>query len=123
MSKYQPTDIQLHQVSRVLEVAFDNSEVFKMSYEYLRVFSPSAEVMGHGIGEGVLQLGKEDVNIVSVEPVGNYAIRLVYDDNHSSGIYTWDYLYELGVEQDKNWQRYLERLEEAGHVRKVNRLN
>ncbi len=123
MSKMRPTQIQLHQQSRILEIAFENGETFKLSCEYLRVYSPSAEVMGHGPGEGVLQVGKEDVNIVAIEPVGNYAVKLVYDDSHGSGIYSWDYLHELGVNRDRYWQRYLERLEAAGHERKVNRLN
>ncbi len=123
MSKIRPTQIHLHQKSRILEIEFEGGESFKLSCEYLRVYSPSAEVMGHGPGEGVLQVGKEDVGIVSIEPVGNYAVRLIYDDDHGSGIYSWDYLYDLGVNYDKYWQRYLERLEEAGHERKVNRLN
>ncbi|MGU9977630.1 MAG: gamma-butyrobetaine hydroxylase-like domain-containing protein [Candidatus Oxydemutatoraceae bacterium WSBS_2016_MAG_OTU14] len=123
MSEHQPVDIQLHQQSRVLEVSFESGESFQMTCEYLRVFSPSAEVMGHGIGEGKLQVGKEDVNIISIEPVGNYAIRLVYDDGHSSGIYSWDYLYQLGASQLQNWQRYLARLAEAGFERKMDRLS
>lgn len=122
MSQHQPTSIQLHQQSRALEVMFDSGEVFRMSCEYLRVFSPSAEVMGHGGGEGKLQLGKEDVNIVSIEAVGNYAVKLIYDDGHSSGIYSWDYLYSLGVNHMQNWQRYLERLAAAGYERKIARL-
>lgn len=123
MSKIQPTQIQLHRKSRVLEILFENGESFKLSCEYLRVYSPSAEVMGHGPGEGVLQVGKEDVNIVSIEPVGNYAIKPVYDDGHSSGIYSWDYLYELGANRDRYWSRYLERLKEANLERKTGRLN
>lgn len=123
MSEHRPKDIQLHQQSRVLEIGYENGEIFRMSCEYLRVFSPSAEVMGHGIGEGKLQVGKEDINIVSIEPVGNYAIRLVYDDGHSSGIYSWDYLYSLGENQMKNWQQYLKRLEKAGYERKADRLS
>lgn len=123
MSKMQPTQIQLHRKSRVLEILFENGDSFKLSCEYLRVYSPSAEVMGHGPGEGVLQVGKEDVNIVSIEPVGNYAIKPVYDDGHGSGIYSWDYLYELGANYDKYWNRYLERLKEANYDRKTDRLN
>ncbi len=123
MSKIQPTQIQLHQKSRILEILFENGDSFKLSCEYLRVYSPSAEVMGHGPGEGVLQVGKEDVNIVSIEPVGNYAIKPVYDDGHGSGIYSWDYLYDLGVNYDKYWARYLERLREANYERKTDRLN
>lgn len=122
MSEHQPTSIQLHQQSRFLEITFDDGACFKLSCEFLRVYSPSAEVMGHGVGEGILQLGKEDVNIVSIEPVGNYAIKLAYDDGHSSGIYSWDYLYDLGSHYDAYWDRYLQRLTEAGHKRKPNRL-
>ena len=123
MSEHTPVNIQLHQQSRILEIDFDSDTNFKFSYEFLRVYSPSAEVMGHGLGEGTLQLGKEDINITAIEPVGNYAIKLVYDDGHSSGIYSWDYLYELGVNHDSYWQRYLERLSEAGYKRKSNRFN
>ena len=123
MKKMQPTQIQLHQKSRILEIAFENGDSFKLSCEYLRVYSPSAEVMGHGPGEGVLQVGKEDVTIVSIEPVGNYAIKPTYDDGHSSGIYSWSYLHELGANHDKYWQRYLDRLEEANYTRKSDRLN
>lgn len=122
MSKFLPSQIKLHQQSRILEVEFENGERFELGCEYLRVYSPSAEVMGHGPGEGVLQIGKEDVNIVSIEPVGNYAIKLIYDDGHSSGIYTWDYLHELGTNSEKYWQRYLARLKEAKYERKTNRL-
>ena len=89
-----------------------------MSCEYLRVHSPSAEVAGHGPGQEVLQVGKEDVNITAIEPVGNYAVKLVFDDNHDSGLYSFQYLYELGAEQEQKWTVYLERLKEAGHVRK-----
>lgn len=123
MSQFKPTEIHLHQTSRVLEIRFEDDSNFKLSCEYLRVHSPSAEVMGHGPGQEVLQVGKEDVNIDSIEPVGNYAIKLLFDDNHSSGIYTWDYLYSLGANYEENWQRYLERLKEAGHERRTNRLN
>ena len=123
MSEHTPVNIQLHQQSRILEIDFDSDTNFKFSYEFLRVYSPSAEVMGHGLGEGTLQLGKEDINITAIEPVGNYAIKLIYDDGHSSGIYSWDYLYELGVNHDSYWQRYLERLSEAGYKRKSNRFN
>ena len=123
MSEHTPVNIQLHQQSRILEIDFDSDTKFKFSYEFLRVYSPSAEVMGHGLGEGTLQLGKEDINITAIEPVGNYAIKLIYDDGHSSGIYSWDYLYELGVNHDSYWQRYLERLSEAGYKRKSNRFN
>lgn len=119
----RPVDIHLHQKSGVLEIKFEDGSGCRMSCEYLRVFSPSAEVRGHGVGEGFLQIGKEDVAIVSIEPVGNYAVKIVYDDGHDSGIYSWDYLYELCAEQERNWNRYLERLAEAGYERKTDRFN
>lgn len=117
MIKHNPTEIQLHQKSRVLEVAFDNGKRFKLSCEYLRVYSPSAEVAGHGPGQEVLQIGKEDVSINAIEPVGNYAVQLVFDDNHDTGIYSWNYLYELGEHREEKWQQYLQRLEKAGYKR------
>ncbi|MGD8999321.1 MAG: DUF971 domain-containing protein [Granulosicoccaceae bacterium] len=113
-----PTEINLHQKDRQLEITFDDGETFTMSAEYLRVHSPSAEVQGHGPGQGVLQVGKENVNIVGIEPVGNYAILLRFDDGHDTGIYAWDTLYDLGKNQEAYWQRYLEQLEAAGHKRK-----
>lgn len=119
MSKVTPTEIQLHQKSRVLEIAFDDGSRFELSCEYLRVYSPSAEVAGHGPGQEVLQIGKEDVNITAIEPVGNYAIKLVFDDNHDSGLYSWEYLYKLGSEHEQRWQQYLDRLAQAGHTRKA----
>ncbi len=119
MTKKTPTEIHLHQKSRMLEVAFDDGKRFKLSCEYLRVHSPSAEVAGHGPGQGVLQIGKEDVGINAIEQVGNYAVQLVFDDNHDTGIYSWEYLYELGIHQEQKWQTYLERLKEAGYQRKV----
>ena len=119
MAKVTPTEIQLHQKSRVLEIAFDDGSRYELTCEYLRVHSPSAEVAGHGPGQEVLQIGKEDVNITAIEPVGNYAIQLVFDDNHSSGLYSWEYLYKLGAEREKKWQEYLDRLEAAGHKRKM----
>lgn len=103
----------------MLEIAFDDGKRFKLSCEYLRVHSPSAEVAGHGPGEGVLQVGKEDVGINAIEQVGNYAVQLIFDDNHDTGIFSWEYLYELGIDQEQKWQRYLERLKEAGYQRKV----
>ena len=115
MAKINLTEIQLHQKSRVLEVGFDNGQRFHLSCEFLRVQSPSAEVTGHGPGQEVLQVGKEDVNITAIDPVGNYAVRLVFDDNHDSGFYTFEYLYELGAEHDRRWQDYLNRLAAAGH--------
>lgn len=113
----QPTDIKLRTQSRVLEVRFDDGSSFALPFEYLRVFSPSAEVKGHGGGEGILQTGKERVGIKGVEPVGNYAIRLLFDDGHDTGLYTWGLLYELGRDREAKWARYLERCAEAGHAR------
>jgi DUF971 family protein len=114
----KPTEINLHKVSRVLEISFEDGTNFKLPVEYLRVYSPSAEVQGHGPGQEVLQIGKEDVNIDNIEPMGHYAVKLAFDDNHDTGIYSWDYLYELGVTYEERWQQYLERLEAGGHKRK-----
>jgi DUF971 family protein len=102
----------------LLEVAFDDGSKFELSFEYLRVFSPSAEVKGHGGGEGVLQLGKQSVGITALEPVGNYALRLVFDDGHDTGLYSWSLLHELGVNAPGNWARYLERCAEAQEPRR-----
>jgi DUF971 family protein len=113
----RPTEIALHQVSRVLEVAFDDGQRFSLPCEYLRVFSPSAEVRGHGPGQEVLQAGKREVGITAVEPVGVYAVKLVFTDGHDTGIYSWDYLYDLGIKQQGNWKSYLARLEQAGKSR------
>ena len=115
----QPTEIKLRTLSRILDVRFDDGSHFELPFEYLRVFSPSAEVKGHGVGEGTLQTGKEDVRISGVEPVGNYALRLIFDDGHNTGIYSWSLLYELGVRLRANWARYLERCAEAGITRKA----
>lgn len=109
-----PTEINLHQQSRMLEITFDDGAKFEMSCEYLRVHSPSAEVQGHGPGEGVLQVDKEGVGIERIEQVGNYAIQIFFDDEHNTGIYSWDTLYKLGTDQEKNWQDYLDRMKEAG---------
>ncbi len=109
-----PTEINLHQQSRTLEIKFDDGAEFTMSCEYLRVHSPSAEVQGHGPGEGVLQVDKEDVNIKHIEPVGNYAIQIHFDDDHNTGIYAWETLYNLGKNREENWKAYLQRLKEAG---------
>lgn len=117
MAQHFPTDIELHQLSRVLEVAFDDGARFRLPCEYLRVYSPSAEVRGHGPGQGVLQTGKENVNIRDIEPIGNYAVKLVFDDGHDTGLYTWDYLYQLGRNQERNWREYLAALAAAGHTR------
>lgn len=110
-----PTEIRLHQRSRLLEIAFDDGARFSIPCELLRVWSPSAEVRGHGPGQEVLQLGKENVNITAIEPVGNYAVKLVFDDGHSTGLYTWDLLYRLGARQDEFRELYLEKLRRAGH--------
>jgi len=112
-----PTEIKLHQASRVLEIAFDDKRTFRLSYEYLRVYSPSAEVRGHGPGQEVLQVGKREVAIKEVEPVGRYAIRPSFSDGHDTGIYSWDYLYDLGARQEELWQRYLDRMTAAGASR------
>ncbi len=109
-----PTDIKLRTKSRVLEVAFDDGSRFELPFEYLRVYSPSAEVRGHGPGQETLQIGKHEVGIRTVEPVGNYAVKLVFDDGHDTGLYTWDYLHELGTTQAEKWQWYLERLAKLG---------
>lgn len=111
------TEIRLHQKSRVMEIAFSDGREFRLPYEYLRVYSPSAEVRGHGAGQEVLQTGKRDVEIRSLEPVGSYAVQPVFSDGHSTGIYAWDYLYELGQNQNKLWSAYLEKLEAAGASR------
>ncbi|HEY2145509.1 MAG TPA: DUF971 domain-containing protein [Steroidobacteraceae bacterium] len=110
----QPTDIRLRTESRLLDVRFDDGSHYELPFEYLRVFSPSAEVKGHGGGEGVLQVGKQSVGISGVEPVGNYALQLSFDDGHKTGLYSFALLYELGRDQDKNWARYLERCAAAG---------
>jgi DUF971 family protein len=112
-----PTEIKLHQKSRVMEVAFSDGKRFELSYELLRVYSPSAEVQGHGPGEEVLQVGKRDVDIVTLEPVGNYAVQPTFSDGHDTGIYSWERLYWLGANRDALWQQYLERLEAAGASR------
>jgi DUF971 family protein len=112
-----PTEIKLHQTSRVLELVFTDGRAFRLPYEFLRVYSPSAEVRGHGPGQETLQAGKRDVTIADVEPVGHYALRPKFSDGHDTGIYSWDYLYDLGVRQDELWQRYLGRLAAAGASR------
>ena len=112
-----PLDLKLKKRSRKLQISFSDGKRFELAAEYLRVFSPSAEVQGHGGGEGVLVAGKEAVNIAQIEPVGRYAVRLVFDDGHNTGLYTWPILYDLGLKHESNWRRYLTRLEEAGHRR------
>lgn len=114
-----PTEIKLHQTSRILEVAFEDGARFQLPCEYLRVFSPSAEVRGHGHGEGILVTGKEQVNITAIEPVGHYAVKLIFDDGHATGLYSWNILYDLGMNQENRWQDYLRRLAEAGHQRQA----
>ncbi len=117
-AKHRPTEIHLHQKTRVLELVYEDGTRHRLPCEFLRVYSPSAEVTGHGPGQEVLQLGKEDVTIDEIEPVGNYAVKLVFSDGHDTGIYDWDYLYRMGNDYDALWQRYLDRLAEAGHPRK-----
>jgi len=113
----KPLEIKLRTASRVLEVSFDDGLHFELTFEYLRVFSPSAEVKGHGGGEGILQTGKHDVRITGVEPIGNYAVRLKFDDGHDTGLYSWTLLHQLGRDARSNWSRYLERCAAAGIVR------
>ncbi len=117
MASPKPTEINVHTKSKTLEISFDDGEHFTLPAEYLRCFSPSAEVQGHGPGQEVLQVGKENVSIEQVDPVGNYAICIHFDDGHNTGIYSWDTLYKLGKQHDHNWQNYLQRLEQAGHKR------
>ncbi|HSI43946.1 MAG TPA: DUF971 domain-containing protein [Methylotenera sp.] len=114
----RPIDIRLHQASRLLEIKFDNATECMLSCEFLRVYSPSAEVRGHGHGNEVLQTGKEDVNIVAIEPVGNYAVKLVFSDGHDTGLYSWDYLYDLAKNYEALWLEYLGKLSIAGIKRK-----
>ena len=113
----RPTEIKLHQKSRILEIAFDDGKHFSLPCEYLRVFSPSAEVRGHGPGQEVLQAGKRNVEIKEIEPVGVYAVKLVFSDGHDTGLYSWEYLHELGEKQESSWKSYLARLEQAGASR------
>ena len=109
-----PTALTVHQQSRMLEISYADGATFRLPFELLRVYSPSAEVQGHGPGQEVLQTGKRDVEIVSIEAVGNYAVQPTFSDGHSSGLFAWDYLYRLGANQDALWQAYLDRLAEAG---------
>ena len=113
----QPTEIRLHQASRILEIGYADGKAFRLPCEFLRVYSPSAEVRGHGPGQEVLQVGKKDVAITKVEPVGNYAVQLTFSDGHDTGIYSWDLLYDYGTHQDEMWRHYLERMENAGASR------
>ena len=109
------TDITLHQTSRILEVSFDNNESFKLPCEYLRVYTPSAEALGHAPGQEILQIGKQDVNISSIKAIGNYGIEPTFTDGHNSGIYSWDMLYKLGSEYQTLWDNYLKELQKAKH--------
>ena len=111
------TEITLHKQSRQLEIAFDDGARYHLPFEFLRVHSPSAEVRGHGVGQETLQVGKQNVNLLSLEPVGSYALKLIFDDGHDSGLYTWEYLHDLGQNQDALWQNYLKQLEAAGESR------
>ena len=110
----KPTSIQLHSRSRQLELPYPDGQTYRLSCEYLRVSSPSAEVMGHGPGQEVLQTGKLKVGITAINPVGNYALQLIFDDGHETGLYSWAYLHELCIEQSARWQAYLDRLSDAG---------
>ncbi len=112
-----PVTIRLRKASCQITLEYEDGTSFNLPFEYLRVFSPSAEVQGHGPGQGVLQTGKENVQVTSVEPIGSYAVRLIFDDGHNTGLYTWKYLYELGAQQDEKWRAYLGRLEAAGYDR------
>ena len=114
-----PTEIKLHQKSRVLEISFSDGSRFELPYEFLRVYSPSAEVRGHGPGQEILQVGKKDVDILSLEPVGSYAVQPQFSDGHGSGIYSWDYLFDLGTNRQSLWQTYLKRLEATGGGRET----
>jgi len=113
-----PTGITLHKAKHIVEISYADGKTFQLPTEYLRVFSPSAEVRGHGPGQETLQLNKENVNIEQIEQVGSYAVQPHFDDGHNTGIYGWDTLYELGMNYTKNWQNYLDRLAAAGHERK-----
>ena len=117
MNKHTPTEIKLHQKSRQMEISFADGKRVELSYEFLRVYSPSAEVRGHGPGQEVLQVGKKNVEITAIEPVGSYAVQPRFSDGHDSGLYSWDYLYELGLDRDQLWQQYLQRMQGAGASR------
>lgn len=109
-----PESITVHGQSRVLEVVFSDGAAFRLPFELMRVYSPSAEVQGHGPGQEILQTGKRDVTLLNLEPVGNYAVKPTFSDGHDSGIFSWDYLYELGQQRDSLWEQYLQRLAAAG---------
>jgi DUF971 family protein len=113
----RPTEIKLHQKSRELEIHFDDNAEFRFSCEFLRVYSPSAEVRGHGPGQEVLQVGKKNIDITAIDPVGSYAVKLVFSDGHDTGLYSWDYFYDLGKNQESYWKTYLARMEQSGASR------
>jgi len=113
----QPTDIQYHRQSRLLTLRYADGRQFELPAEYLRVYSPSAEVRGHGSGQEVLQTGKAKVSVKGIQPVGHYAVQLVFDDGHDTGLYSWDYLLDLSVNHQQHWQDYLQRIEQAGATR------
>jgi DUF971 family protein len=117
MAEICATEIKLRQRSRLLEVSFDDGSRFELPFEYLRVHSPSAEVRGHGEGEGVLVLGKQNVGIKAIEPIGQYAVRLIFDDGHDTGLFTWKYLHELGAQRTQMWSQYLARVARAAQTR------
>ena len=117
MTVVNPTEITLHQKSRVLEIAFEDGSRFELPFELMRVYSPSAEVRGHGPGQEILQVGKQDVGISDVRPIGNYGICPTFSDGHNTGIYTWEFLYELGSSRQSLWDDYLARLKQAGQPR------
>ena len=112
-----PTALTVHSQSRLLEIAFSDGAMFKIPFELMRIYSPSAEVQGHGPGQEVLQTGKREVNVVALEPIGNYAVKPVFSDGHESGLFTWDYLYHLGADQSQLWDDYERRLKAAGALR------
>ena len=114
---YVPTNIVVHQQSKVLELTYENSNVYRLPFEFLRVLSPSAEVRGHGPGQETLQTGKRNVSILSIDPVGHYAIKPTFTDGHDSGLFSWDYLHELCLNQEELWQEYLDKLAKAGVTR------
>ena len=114
MATHTPSNIVLHQQSRVLEIDFDDNSSFRLPCEFLRVHSPSAEVRGHAPGQGTLPVGKSEVGIKAIEPVGNYAVKLAFDDGHDTGLYSWDYLYELGQNQERMWLGYLAKVKQLG---------
>lgn len=122
MSKLEtntPVEIKLYQKERILELRYQDGAYFRLPCEFLRVYSPSAEVRGHGKGQEVLQIGKEKVNIEKIEPVGRYAIKLYFDDGHHTGIFSWEYLYKIGIQQEQLWRDYLQRLKTMGHKRSI----